>query len=101
MENPFEVIDARLNNIEQCLQDILKALGLPKNKAFLKDLTLDDLHLSVRCYNCLKALRCDSVSELINLYSVDDLLKYRNVGHKAVDEFRMELANHGLKLKGE
>ena len=46
---------------------------------------LEDLDLSVRAYNCLKAAKINSLSELVQ-YDTNELLKFRNFGRKSLVE---------------
>ena len=68
----------------------------PQAKAF--DMTIDELDLSVRSYNCLKRAGINSVQELANLDETD-LMRVRNLGKKSMEEVRQKLASLGLKLK--
>ncbi len=69
---------------------------VPQTKAF--DMTIDELDLSVRSYNCLKRAGINSVQELANLDETD-LMRVRNLGKKSMEEVRQKLASLGLKLK--
>ncbi len=62
------------------------------------DMTIDELDLSVRSYNCLKRAGINSVQELAGLDETD-LMRVRNLGKKSMDEVRQKLASLGLKLK--
>ena len=68
----------------------------PQAKAL--DMTIDELDLSVRSYNCLKRAGINSVQELAELDETD-LMRVRNLGKKSMDEVRAKLASLGLKLK--
>ncbi len=68
----------------------------PQTKAL--DMTIDELDLSVRSYNCLKRAGINSVQELAQLDEAD-LMRVRNLGKKSMDEVRQKLAGLGLKLK--
>lgn len=68
----------------------------PQSKAL--DMTIDELDLSVRSYNCLKRAGINSVQELAELDETD-LMRVRNLGKKSMDEVRAKLASLGLKLK--
>jgi len=68
---------------------------------------LEDLDLSVRAYNCLKAAKISTLSELVK-YDTNELLKFRNFGRKSLMEiealiqekglhFGMDLAKFGLE----
>ncbi len=68
----------------------------PQAKAL--DMTIDELDLSVRSYNCLKRAGINSVQELAQLDEAD-LMRVRNLGKKSMDEVRQKLSSLGLKLK--
>ncbi len=70
--------------------------AVPQAKAL--DMTIDELDLSVRSYNCLKRAGINSVQELAQLDEAD-LMRVRNLGKKSMDEVRQKLAGLGLKLK--
>lgn len=69
--------------------------AVPQAKAL--DMTIDELDLSVRSYNCLKRAGINSVQELAKLDEAD-LMRFRNLGKKSMDEVRQKLASLGLKL---
>jgi DNA-directed RNA polymerase subunit alpha len=56
---------------------------------------LEDLDLSVRAFNCLKAAKINSLSELVQ-YEQEDLMKFRNFGQKSLSEIEQVLAERGL-----
>ena len=57
--------------------------------------SLEDLDLSVRAYNCLKAAKINSLSELVR-YDTHELLKFRNFGKKSLVEIEELLSIKGL-----
>lgn len=57
--------------------------------------SLEDLDLSVRAYNCLKAAKINSLSELVR-YDTHELLKFRNFGKKSLVEIEELLIEKGL-----
>ena len=57
--------------------------------------SLEDLDLSVRAYNCLKAAKIDSLGEMVK-YDTHELLKFRNFGKKSLVEIEELLVNKGL-----
>ena len=57
--------------------------------------SLEDLDLSVRAYNCLKAAKINSLSELVK-YDTHELLKFRNFGKKSLVEIEELLNTKGL-----
>lgn len=67
--------------------------------------TIEELDLSVRAFNCLKRANIDTIADLLEK-TVDDLEKVRNLGKKSIDEIENKLLNHHngplyLKKKGE
>lgn len=56
---------------------------------------LEDLDLSVRAFNCLKAAKINSLSELVT-YEQEDLMKFRNFGQKSLSEIEQVLHERGL-----
>lgn len=56
---------------------------------------LEDLDLSVRAFNCLKAAKINSLSELVR-YDMHELLKFRNFGKKSLVEIEELLQDKGL-----
>ena len=62
------------------------------------DMTIEELDLSVRSYNCLKRAGINTVEELANK-SEDDMMKVRNLGKKSLEEVIQKLEELGLGLK--
>jgi len=58
---------------------------------------LEDLDLSVRAFNCLKAAKINSLSELVQ-YEQDELMKFRNFGQKSLSEIEQVLLDRGLSF---
>lgn len=62
------------------------------------DMTIEELDLSVRSYNCLKRAGINTVEEL-TLKTVEDMMKVRNLGKKSLEEVEQKLAALDLSLK--
>jgi len=62
------------------------------------DMSIDELELSVRSYNCLKRAGINTVSELCNR-TPDDMMKVRNLGRKSLEEVIAKLEELGLGFK--
>ena len=62
------------------------------------EMTVEELDLSVRSYNCLKRAGINTVDELTQK-TTDDLMKVRNLGKKSLEEIQEKLAELGLTLK--
>jgi DNA-directed RNA polymerase subunit alpha len=59
--------------------------------------SLEDLDLSVRAYNCLKAAKINTLYELVS-YDMNELLKFRNFGRKSLVEIEELLVEKGLNF---
>ncbi|AIF50152.1 DNA-directed RNA polymerase subunit alpha [Pelosinus sp. UFO1] len=66
----------------------------------IMDMTIEDLDLSVRSYNCLKRAGINSVADLVQK-SEDDMMKVRNLGRKSMEEVKKKLIELGLGLSEE
>ena len=64
----------------------------------LMSMSIEDMDLSVRSYNCLKRAGINTVEDLIKK-SEDDMLKVKNLGRKSLDEVIHKLESLGLGLK--
>ena len=62
------------------------------------EMSIDELELSVRSYNCLKRAGINTVEELCNKTS-DDMMKVRNLGRKSLEEVLAKLKELGLQLQ--
>ena len=67
-----------------------------KEKAL--EMTIEELELSVRSFNCLKRAAINTVEEL-TLRSEEDMMKVRNLGKKSLDEVKNKLEELGLGLR--
>ena len=62
------------------------------------DMTIEELDLSVRAYNCLKRAGINNVSELVQK-NTEDMMKVRNLGRKSLEEVEQKLTALGLALR--
>lgn len=62
------------------------------------NMTIDELDLSVRSYNCLRRQGFQTVQELTQI-SEDEMMKFRNLGKKSLKEIEDKLAELGLSFK--
>lgn len=90
--NLFVNIDANVENIE-VLAESIKETG---NK--FQNMTIEDLELSVRSYNCLKRANIQTVEELTQK-TEEDMMKVRNLGKKSLKEVKEVLNSYGLGFK--
>ncbi len=69
-----------------------------KEKEKVLEMSIDELELSVRSYNCLKRANINTVEELTNK-TAEDMMKVRNLGKKSLEEVNAKLDELGLSLK--
>ncbi|MDD2269457.1 MAG: DNA-directed RNA polymerase subunit alpha [Eubacteriales bacterium] len=62
------------------------------------EMTIEELDMSVRSFNCLKRAGIDTVEDLINK-TEEDMIKVRNLGKKSLEEVIQKLNSLGLSLK--
>ena len=68
-----------------------------KSKDKILEMTIEDLELSVRSFNCLKRANINTVDDLISK-SPEEMMKVRNLGKKSFDEVRAKLNSLGFDL---
>jgi DNA-directed RNA polymerase subunit alpha len=69
-------------------------------KGKILEMTIEELDLSVRSFNCLKRAGINTVEDLINK-TEDDMMKVRNLGRKSLEEVINKLDSLGFTLKKE
>ena len=70
------------------------------DKEKVLDMTIEELDLSVRSFNCLKRAGINTVEDLIEK-SEEDMMKVRNLGRKSLEEVIAKLDSFGYTLKKE
>ncbi len=70
------------------------------SKEKVLEMTIEELDLSVRSFNCLKRAGINTVEDLINK-TEDDMMKVRNLGRKSLDEVVAKLESLDLSLRDE
>jgi len=104
-----EALSQAANMLIEHLVPIASLSGTPKlvvqsqveeapTEAQTPSITIEDLELSVRAFNCLKRANIHSISELL-IKSEHDLLNIKNFGKKSADEVIERLHAFGLDLK--
>jgi DNA-directed RNA polymerase subunit alpha len=83
------------DNKEEKKEDLVDEQTLQLRKVLKTP--LEDLDLSVRAFNCLKAAKINSLSELVQ-YEQEDLMKFRNFGQKSLSEIEQVLTDRGLSF---
>ena len=71
-----------------------------KGKEKVLEMTIEELDLSVRSFNCLKRAGINTVEDLINK-SEEDMMKVRNLGRKSLEEVIVKLQTLGFSLRKE
>ena len=71
-----------------------------KGKEKILEMTIEELDLSVRSFNCLKRAGINTVDDLINK-SEEEMMKVRNLGKKSFDEVREKLQSLGFDLSSD
>ena len=71
-----------------------------KGKEKILEMTIEELDLSVRSFNCLKRAGINTVDDLINK-SEEEMMKVRNLGKKSFDEVKEKLQSLGFDLSSE
>ena len=72
----------------------------PDDKDKMLEMTIEELDLSVRSFNCLKRANINTVEDLISK-TEDEMMKVRNLGRKSLEEVINKLAMMGLSLADE
>lgn len=71
-----------------------------KSTSKILEMTIEELDLSVRSFNCLKRAGINTVEDLINK-TTEDMMKVRNLGRKSLEEVEYKLESLGFGLKKE
>lgn len=71
-----------------------------KGKEKILEMTIEELDLSVRSFNCLKRAGINTVNDLIEK-SAEEMMKVRNLGKKSFDEVKEKLHSLGYDLNSE
>ena len=88
-----------LSEVAQAAEVMIEKEDDEKEKVL--EMSIDELELSVRSYNCLKRAGINTVEELTNR-TPEDMMKVRNLGRKSLEEVLAKLDELGLALsKGE
>ena len=62
------------------------------------EMSIDELELCVRSYNCLKRAGINTVEELINM-TTEDMMKVRNLGRKSLEEVQAKISELGFHFR--
>ena len=85
-------VDTQVNEMESLMQDFVNDGSIKKN-----NMTIEDLDLTVRSYNCLKRANISTVQELTEK-TEDEMSRVRNLGKKSLKEVKEKLAELNLSF---
>jgi DNA-directed RNA polymerase subunit alpha len=90
-------LDSFINLSENAIKVEVMADKEDEGKEKVLEMSIDELELSVRSYNCLKRAGINTVEELTNR-TPEDMMKVRNLGRKSLEEVLAKLKELGLEL---
>ncbi|MBQ9926258.1 MAG: DNA-directed RNA polymerase subunit alpha [Clostridia bacterium] len=96
-----KILTDHLNLFVELSEEIgSKAIVVEKSESTqdkVLEMTIEELDLSVRSFNCLKRAGINTVADLVNT-TEEDMMKVRNLGRKSYEEVVNKLADMGLNL---
>ena len=99
-----KILNEHLNLFVDLSDDAKKTEIMVEREETIKEkvleMTIEELDMSVRSFNCLKRAGIDTVEDLTNR-TEEDMIKVRNLGMKSLDEVIQKLHSLGLDLKRE
>ena len=99
-----KILNEHLNLFVDLSDDARKAEIMVEREETIKEkvleMTIEELDMSVRSFNCLKRAGIDTVEDLTNR-TEEDMIKVRNLGKKSLEEVIQKLHSLGLDLKRE
>ena len=97
-----KILNEHLNLFVNLTDEAKKAEIMVEREETIKEkvleMTIEELDMSVRSFNCLKRAGIDTVEDLTNR-TEEDMIKVRNLGKKSLDEVIQKLHSLGLDLK--
>ena len=99
-----KILNEHLNLFVELSDEAKKESILVEREETIKEkvleMTIEELDMSVRSFNCLKRAGIDTVEDLISR-TEEDMIKVRNLGKKSLEEVIQKLHSLGLELKKE
>ena len=99
-----KILNEHLNLFVDLSDEAKKAEIMVEREETIKEkvleMTIEELDMSVRSFNCLKRAGIDTVEDLINR-TEEDMIRVRNLGKKSLEEVIQKLHSLGLRLKKE
>lgn len=97
-----KILSEHLNQFIQLSDEAVNTEVMVEREETVKErvleMTIEELDLSVRSFNCLKRAQIDTVEDLVNR-TEEDMIKVRNLGRKSLEEVVQKLQSLGLSLK--
>lgn len=93
-----EHLDVFVNLTDQAINAEIMVEKEETHKEKMLEMTIEELDLSVRSYNCLKRASINTVQELTDK-SEPEMIKVRNLGRKSLEEVKLKLHDLGLGLR--
>ncbi len=97
-----KILNEHLNLFVDLTDEAKKAEIMVEREETIKEkvleMTIEELDLTVRSFNCLKRAGIDTVEDLVNR-TEEDMIKVRNLGKKSLEEVIQKLHSLGLDLK--
>ncbi|MBQ6499074.1 MAG: DNA-directed RNA polymerase subunit alpha, partial [Ruminococcus sp.] len=95
-----EHLNLFVNLTDRGLSTQIMVVKNDKGKEKVLEMTIEELDLSVRSFNCLKRAGINTVEDLISK-SEEDMMKVRNLGRKSLEEVVFKLGTLGFSLRKE
>ena len=99
-----KILNEHLNLFVDLSDEVKKAEIMVEREETIKEkvleMTIEELDMSVRSFNCLKRAGIDTVEDLTNR-TEEDMIKVRNLGKKSLEEVIQKLHSLGLDLRRE
>ena len=92
--NLFVELSDETKNVETMVESVATV------KEKVLEMTIEELDMSVRSFNCLKRAGIDTVEDLVNR-TEEEMIRVRNLGKKSLEEVIAKLHSLGLELKRE
>ena len=97
-----KILSEHLNLFVQLSDEAINTEVMVEREETVKErvleMTIEELDMSVRSFNCLKRAGIDTVEDLTNR-TEEDMIKVRNLGKKSLEEVIQKLQSLGLSLK--
>ncbi len=97
-----KILNEHLSLFVDLSEDAKKAVTVVDPEETIKEkvleMTIEELDMSVRSFNCLKRAGIDTVEDLVNK-TEEDMIRVRNLGKKSLEEVIQKLHSLGLSLK--